>query len=239
MEKQNSNQTNQNNNSQLSKNNAYLSKKSKDITNIMNNTNTNNLVDNSLKQMNKILSNPEEEKNTIKKINNFSNNYNNMDNEMINMINITEEESNKNITNNSLINFQENEYERNLTQDEILKYLRQLFEKYCQFGDRLNTSKMSLSKYRKLMKDTGMEEHLPIKEFDLIFTKLTNSKQYKEFYNKNLRHNSINDISNSASIIIKNKQEKDVSAIKTIDFEGFLQTLVMVSEKIVTNNTKV
>lgn len=212
-------------NNVFNENNKYSDHEINNTNKKFNPNNTKILHSNSMSSQNKNLPNENKEN---KEKNNNDNNLNN-----------------RSYSSNDNSNINKNE----MSQEEVLKTLKSLFELYCQFGDRLNTSKMSITKFRKLIKESEIEQHLPIKDFDLIFTKLVTSKQYKNFYLKNLKQSNFNNSNNgrmqisfnnpsNSALYIKSSNNANNLTIKVIDFEGFLQTLVLISEQIVNMHLK-
>jgi hypothetical protein len=94
--------------------------------------------------------------------------------------------------------------------------LKHLFEIYCQYGDKSNTTKLSSSKFKKLMTDSKISSLVSSKDLDLIFTKLTNSNNKSVMLSPQRILNTTNSITHS----------------KTLEFEQFLQSIILISEKL-------
>lgn len=110
--------------------------------------------------------------------------------------------------------------------------LKRIFEDYCQYGDRLNKSKLNYSKFIKLIKDAGINQHIMLKEIEIIFMAFIGTTQYQEYYKNSLEKSSMN-ISVSLNKEINTIQSNQNLKIKFLDFEGFLQIIAEIAKKIV------
>ena len=93
--------------------------------------------------------------------------------------------------------------------------IKHLFEIYCQFGDKSNTTKLSSSKFKKLMTDSKISSIISSKDLDLIFTKLTNCSNNSVMLSPQKILNTTNSITHS----------------KTLEFDQFLQSIILIVEK--------
>ena len=97
--------------------------------------------------------------------------------------------------------------------------LKKLFEYYCQYGDKSNTTYLSISKYKKLINDSNLinirvnKNVLHNNDIELIFSYITSNNSN---YNKNLVYKKS----------------------KHLIFEEFLQSILLMSEKLIKYDCK-
>lgn len=78
-----------------------------------------------------------------------------------------------------------------LSLEEKMKYVKQIFEHYCRTGDKHNSCTLTISKFKKLVKDFELSSYLLPKDIDLIFTKVTSAEAKTSGSNKSMDYNML------------------------------------------------
>ena len=138
--------------------------------------------------------------------------------------------------------------------EEVEPYIEQLqciFQKYCSYGEPLNTTRLKSAKFMKLLKDAGLvstgfqsiKSKLKPVEIDLIYSKVTGIKHFEEESQmRNLTNNvsvigisSDNMITNQMKgpkILNFNKKRTTTSLSHTMEFCHFIKALHLISQKL-------
>jgi hypothetical protein len=135
--------------------------------------------------------------------------------------------------------------------------LQSLFQKYCSYGDPLNTSKLRSSRFMKILRDCGLvsrynnpdKQRLRPVDVDLIYTKVTGVKLPIEAFQSSMTSMSMMMSAMSASKVIEspsnapekgpqildfNKKRVTSSAPSghSMDFDQFLSALKLIAQKL-------
>eukprot|EP00826_Nyctotherus_ovalis_P011058 TRINITY_DN12888_c0_g2_i8.p1 TRINITY_DN12888_c0_g2~~TRINITY_DN12888_c0_g2_i8.p1 ORF type:complete len:332 (+),score=76.37 TRINITY_DN12888_c0_g2_i8:125-1120(+) len=136
--------------------------------------------------------------------------------------------------------------------------LQSLFQKYCSYGDPLNTSKLRSSRFMKILRDSGLvsryssseKQKLRPVDVDLIYTKVTGVKLPLEAFQSSLTSMSMMMSAMSVSKVIespsgaaekgpqildfnKKRVTSSAAAGHSMDFDQFLSALRLIAQKII------